>query len=261
MGRSRKTDKHLPRRVYLRSGSYYFVNQQGRWINLGRDYAGALRKLSDLVDQAPVQTMNGLFDRYLQDVVPKKSPKTQRENRYQIKPLRIVFGHMRPQDIKPKDLYAYLSKRSQRGLTQANREFELLSHCLTKAVEWGVIDANPARHVRRDGYRPVKRDRYVTDEEFLLVHSVASPMVQIAMELALLTGLRRGDLLGLARDNLTDQGIAVRTSKTGKPLLIEWSPALRDVVSRAKTLPPHVRQHLIANRRGKRYTGHGFSSQ
>jgi integrase len=82
------------------------------------------------------------------------------------------------------------------------------------------------------------------------------------MELAVLTGLRRGDLLGLKRDNLSDEGILVRPSKTrnssGKVLLIEWSDELRAVVKRALSIPPQVRRHVIANRQGKGYTGDGF---
>jgi integrase len=55
--------------------------------------------------------------------------------------------------------------------------------------------------------------------------------------LAVLTGLRPGDLLSLTRANQTDDGIEILTSKTGKRLLIEWSDALRSAVSRAESLP------------------------
>jgi integrase len=39
--------------------------------------------------------------------------------------------------------------------------------------------------------------------------------MQIAMDLALDTGQRRGDLLALTRAQLTDKGIAFRQGKTG----------------------------------------------
>jgi integrase len=87
--------------------------------------------------------------------------------------------------------------------------------------------------------------------------------MQVTMDLALLTGLRRGDLIGLTRDNLTEEGILVRPSKTenssGKSLLIEWSDDLREVVARAKSIKPQVRQPLICNLQGKAYTPHGFT--
>jgi hypothetical protein len=36
--------KHLPKSGYERQGAYYFVNEKGRWIPLGRDLAAALTK-------------------------------------------------------------------------------------------------------------------------------------------------------------------------------------------------------------------------
>jgi len=44
-------------------------------------------------------------------------------------------------------------------------------------------------------------------------------MQQIAMDLALLTGLRRNDILKLDRDAMTEGGLLVHTNKMGKPLL------------------------------------------
>ena len=85
-------------------------------------------------------------------------------------------------------------------------------------------------------------------------------MMQVAMDLALLTGLRRGDLLSLTRNHLTDEGILIKTSKTGKPLLIEWSDELRSVVKKAKRIKPQVRSTLICNLQGKPYSGQGFAA-
>ena len=51
----------------------------------------------------------------------------------------------------------------------------------------------------------------------------AEKTVRVAMDLALLTGLRRADLLALTRQDLIDEGISVHTRKTDKPLIIEWS--------------------------------------
>jgi len=105
------------------------------------------------------------------------------------------------------------------------------------------------------------RTRYVTDTELGRLYALASPMMQCAIDMAVLTGLRRSDLLGLTRDNLTDTGILVQTAKTNKGLLIEWSDELRGVVTKAWTLEPRVRRHLIVGARGKPYTADGFSVQ
>jgi len=84
-------------------------------------------------------------------------------------------------------------------------------------------------------------------------------LVQMAMDLAVLTGQRRGDLLSLTRDQLTDDGILFRQGKTGRALVVEWSDQLRAVIKRAKDYPPQVRRTLICTRGGNPYTADGFS--
>ena len=61
----------------------------------------------------------------------------------------------------------------------------------------------------------------MTDREFLAVYDAASPVIQNAMMLALLTGLRQGDLLKLRLQDLTPDGLEVEASKTGKRLLFK----------------------------------------
>lgn len=82
------------------------------------------------------------------------------------------------------------------------------------------------------------------------------------MDLAVQTGLRRGDLLNLTRDNLTPVGLLVkRTSKTGKGLLFEYTDELREVLAASKALRPQVPGHyLIRNKQGRKFTADGFAS-
>ena len=122
----------------------------------------------------------------------------------------------------------------------------------------GVVDENPCKQIRKQ--RPKPRSRYVTGVEYDGAYQAMSPMFQCAMDLAVLTGLRPGDLLSLTRENLTDDGIEIATSKTGKALLIEWSAELRCVVKRAQKQKPQVRQPIICNKQGKCYTVDGFNS-
>jgi integrase len=74
-----------------------------------------------------------------------------------------------------------------------------------------------------------------------------SVMIQCAVDLAVLTGLRPADLLHLTRGNLADDGIEIETSKTGKRILIEWSEALRSAVKRTLAAAPQVRQPIVCN--------------
>ena len=92
-------------------------------------------------------------------------------------------------------------------------------------MRWGAATQNPVERVEK--VKPKRKaKRTVTDNDFAAVYELASPQLKVAMSLGLLTGLRRGDLLSLTRDNLTEDGLLIDISKTSKKLLIEYSPAL-----------------------------------
>jgi len=202
--------------------------------------------------------MKDLFDKYMAEVVPTKAPRTQRDNCYEVRFLRAALSKMDPKAFKPRHGYAYYNTRKEKSHRRALAEMALLSHVFTKAVEWGVVDENPCKQIRKQ--RPKPRQRYVTEQEYEAAYKIMPPMVQCAMDLAILTSLRPADLLGLERSNLIDAGIQIDTRKTGKRLIIQWSDELSRVVKRALGLPPHIRQPVISNRRGKPYTVDGFNS-
>ncbi|HKF95389.1 MAG TPA: tyrosine-type recombinase/integrase [Gammaproteobacteria bacterium] len=76
-----------------------------------------------------------------------------------------------------------------------------------------------------------------------------------------MTAMRRGDILSLRMDAITDDGISVRQGKTGKRQLIEWTSALKECVERLKALGPPLRPTLVCTKRGRQYTAKGFSRQ
>ena len=75
MGRKRRRDKHLPQRMYLRSGTYYLVQYGSeQWINLGRDYVEAMRSYGEIQGgHRTVKSMGDVIDRYMIDVAPKST--------------------------------------------------------------------------------------------------------------------------------------------------------------------------------------------
>ena len=139
MGRRRKTNKHLPQRVYHRGKSYYFVDHSGKWINIGHSVAEMYRSYASILEERPIVTMENLFDRYMAEVAPMKAERTQRDNAYEVKFLRVALNQMIPSEFRPKHGYAYYHERRKRSLTRANAEMALLSHVFTKAIEWGVV--------------------------------------------------------------------------------------------------------------------------
>lgn len=259
MGRPRKHRHDLPQRVYHRHGAYFFVDKSGKWHRLGADFYEAMVQYAKINSaKSPVTiTMAHAFDRYQRDVVPKKALTTQKTNVRELAKLRMAFGHMRPDDVRPRDVYAFMDARQ--APIRANREKALLSHVFSYAIRWGMVEINPCRQV--SNYKEEARKRYVTDEEFWAVHDLATPLLRAVMKLALITGLRGTDLRALRKSAITDEGVVVKQSKTGNPLLYHWNDDLRDAVNEALELQRGVQSvFLLPNRRGQPYTAHGMAT-
>jgi integrase len=245
--------------MYLKSGSYYYVTRDNRWLNLGKDIAIARRKWADLEGETPQAGMSALMDRYLLEVAPGKAPRTQEDNKAEMVNLRAVFGAMEPRAIKPMHVARYLDTRGKAAPTRANREKALLSHVFTMAMRWGVVDANPCRGVHRN--TEAKRDRYITDAEFSATWQAGNLTVRCLMDLAYLTAQRIGDLITLRRQDISEAGIAFTQSKTGKKLVVEMTPELKAVIERIGRIHPKVASmSLLCTRTGEPYSYDGIAS-
>ena len=101
-----------------------------------------------------------------------------------------------------------------------NRQINMMKHLFAMAVQWKLMAHNPAKDVKRFQVDD-KRTRFLTEEEvpvFLKACEdlVTSPWLYPLIVLALHTGLRLGELLGLRWENIDmARGvITIRQSKT-----------------------------------------------
>lgn len=276
--RNRKPEnKGLPKRWQFTHGAYYYrvpPGQEAQWDGKKRYRLGATlpeayrtwsEKLTYLAND--IQTLAQAFERYLLEVVPTKAPKTQEDNARAIKRLTAVFGHMRPADILPRLVYKYVDKRIVDGKnrTAAHREIEVLSHVLTKCVEWGTIDRHPFKgEVRLQG--EAHRSRYIEDWEVIEALAMSSRRkrgsvraIQAYIKVKLLTGMARSDLLRLQpAQHFKEDGIHIQRHKTagttGRRTIYEWTPELRAAVEEAlDARPVDLAPFLFCTREGKGY--------
>lgn len=227
--------------------------------------------------------MSEVFDKYLLEVLPTLSPRTQADYRKYIERMRPVLAIWLPGEVTAEEVFdirATLAKDS--GPVQANRHISCLSAIYREAIGWHCgVKANPCHELKRLSEAP--RTRYVCDSEFTALYSIASPMIQVAMDLATITGQREDDLLKLPAEDpdvYTEEGIVFRPGKTkrrhprhgkiietSKIVIVRWSQELTDVVERARKLGPmppanvapiRTRRTLICTEDGQPYTGSGF---
>lgn len=199
-------------------------------------------------------TVNEILNRYERDCLPDLAPRTQRDYTRHLAHLRVGFGSAIAAELRPKDFGPYLDIK--RGRFQRVRRLAVLSSAFTQAVSyWYVLPSNVLRDVKRPRSKP--RDRLVTAEEFAAVRAIAPYRVKLAMDLAVLTGQRQGDLIDLHWSQIRGMEIHLEQGKTGKRLAIEITPDLEAVLDKCWNLP--MRETYVLTRRiGGRFTSEGF---
>jgi integrase len=88
-----------------------------------------------------------------------------------------------------------------------NRELSLLKHMFSKAIEWGKCKENPAKNVKKLKGE-IKRVRFLMPDEVQSLLSNCADYLKPIVTLAVHTGMRKGELLGLKWEQLNfEQGI------------------------------------------------------
>jgi integrase len=236
MGRRRQSRRDLPERVYQKHGAYYFVDMNNKWQKIGKSVSEVYRWYADMIhDDIQIFTMSQIMDRYLGEVLTEKAESTKTGEQRFIANLRGVFGDMQPQDIKPADIYRYMDIRAKKsGKATANCEKAALSNVFNAAIRWGLVEKNPCKEVKRISQK--HRSHRMTDEEFQLIYDNASPTIKCIMDIAYLTGLRKGDILKLKLSDIKNDELLVETEKTKKKLCFKVEGDLAAAIDKAKKL-------------------------
>jgi len=116
-----------------------------------------------------------------------------------------------------------------------NRELDALRGILSKAVEWGNLIDSPARTVKRLKVDN-RRTRILSEAEQLALLQACPPKLGRMVRLALITGARFGELLGLRWDDISDTEMVFLETKNGRSRRIPVSHAVKAVLAQcAKT--------------------------
>lgn len=212
-----------------RGAPVYFVRKRvggvGRWITIGthgqgwtpdkarKEAQSILGTIADGGDPVAAKHMDRDRSRvadaaelFLQHHGPKLKPRTREEYERLFKlHLLPTFGHRRVDEITRSDVARFHAERSE---TKAGANFALA--CLSKFMSWAEEhglrseNTNPCRRVKK--YSTVKRERYLTGEEFARLgaeldrveaEGEESPFAVAALRLLILTGARLNEVLTL----------------------------------------------------------------
>lgn len=174
------------------------------------------------------------------------------------------FGSSYLFKITMKDIEDYKTKRAtQVAPATCNREFSRLRHMFRCAVDWGYTKTNPCKGVK-ELKEPPGRIRYLTPEEIEALLAECGPdtlrqnkwnagrplsdllnvYLRPIVEIAIHSGMRRGELLGLRWKDVDFKGrmIYLETTKNHERRVLP----MNDTVVRAlKSLPVHLHEEHI----------------
>lgn len=186
--------------------------------------------------EAQKHTFGQLVDRYIQDVLPDK-PKIAKEQIRQLLWWKKHLGKLLLSDITPaklveirdrlkKETIKRGKKETHRSAGTCNRYYAALSSAFSVAVrQWGWLEENPLRNVQR--FRePRGMCRFLTENERTLLLDACRASKNSALfpvvTLALLTGMRRGEIMNLTWDrvDLKKGRIALEDTKNGERRVI-----------------------------------------
>jgi integrase len=186
-----------------------------------RDKARELRRqvadggdpLGQIEEERAAPTLPDLIERFKAEHLPRKRPSTrddyERSLRLHIEP---HFGqHTKVADVRFEDVDALHRKITAAGSPyQANRTIALLSKMFNLAQRWRWRATNPCKGIEKN--TEYHRRRYLSGDELTLLTKALAKhgdqQVANAIRVMLLTGARRGEVLGMRWSNV-DLGAGV----------------------------------------------------
>jgi integrase len=188
----------------------------------------------------PKHTLSELLDRYVQEIMPRKTLETQRSHRAAVRFWQKRLGHKLLSDITRADIVALRDEISQTSAPATVQKYlTILTHAMNTAIrEYGWLDQNVVTMVSRPPLPP-GRVRFLSDEERsrLLIECKNSQnrYLYTLVVLAMATALRRGSLLNLTTEKVqVEQGIIyLEKTKNGSRLAL---PLVGEALTLARNL-------------------------
>ncbi len=137
----------------------------------------------------------------------------------------------------------------------ANNRLKVWRVLMNHAIDLDLIETNPARDVKRRKTPPGGYHCWTDDEiAQFRTHHASGTKARLAFEVALWTGARRGDLVRLGRQHISDGSLSYVSEKTRVEVCI---PVLAEVLAEIDQVP-RTQMLFLAGDDGQPQNYHGF---
>ena len=209
-------------------------------------YAGRLGKVPS------GKTFGDLIDRYIKDVTPtKRGERSERLRLERIK--RDEIASVKLEDLSPDHIAGWRDRRlRQVSGASVLREITTISHACTVAMkEWRWLRENPVKDVRKPPEAP-PRQRVFTQDEIARIlqvcgcdYSSKTGRVGAALEYALETAMRAGEICALTWGNVFDNHVHLPKTKNGLPRDVPLSARAREITNLLRNAVANEKECLV----------------
>jgi integrase len=213
------------------------------------------------VKQESQTTFNELVDQYVENFKTQKSYPTKV---FVIKELREAFGARTLGQITKLDMENYRNRRKATALksgklraeASVNYEMAVFAHILAQAVEWELLENSPFKKGKRLMFKvDNQRRRFLTDTEIDTLIDACPPHLKPIVETALLTGMRRDEILSLKWEQINHGFIYLEGGmvKSGKGRQIPVNDRLAEVFQEVRRGNQLKSEYVFCDSQGRRF--------
>jgi len=168
------------------------------------------------------------------------------------------LGHIRLQHLTPRHIQAFYDKKLNEGLSPATvrRIHAILHRALDTAVQWNLIGRNVSNMVSLPRIGGSKIQPLTEEQAKLLLQAVRGQTLEAVITVALVTGMRMGELLALRWSDVDLGTGSIQVQHTinryGKGGLIESEP--KTAAGKRRVMLPPFASDILKEHRARQTT-------
>jgi integrase len=198
------------------------------------EVADAFRGQHGLKKPEKAKTFREFADQYYESYA-KINKKSFISDWYMLNQLKKQWGAYDIRQINPLLIEEFRKDLLERKRTRSttNRYLALLGKMMNLAIDWGLLTQNPVSRVKFFSEKANFRETILSlEEEDVLLKKCPKRLLPI-VQVALNTGMRRGEILGLrwSQVDLVARTIKLSKTKSGKPRIIPINAFLLDILT------------------------------
>jgi integrase len=190
-------------------------------------------------------SVKALIDEYIEKWAKPRKRSWKEDDRILRKDVQPVWGRKKAETIKRRDIVLLLDEIVDRGAPiQANRTLAVIRKMFNFALSRGILEQSPCVQIPAPS-RENQRDRVLSDEEIRAIWLSLDDAgmvkeIQLSLKLQLITGQRKGEVVGAEWRDLDLKGgwwtIPKEKSKNNLPHRVPLSPLALKVLKETKEL-------------------------